>query len=538
MTDTWRFYYPVIRRRCFVVVLALLLLALRTARAEPEPSAVTFRLESATIADINAGFNAGVLTSERLVRMYLDRIAAYDKKGPTINAIITLKADALDTARALDAERMAKGPRSPLHGIPVVVKDLFDTYDMPTTGGFAPMAKSQPHRDAFVIKRLRDAGAIILAKTNLNDWFGERPTPGGSSTLGGQTINPYDLERIPGASSSGTGAAMAAYFATVGLGTDTGGSVLAPAADSNIAGMIPTAGLVSRGGVIANSFTQERVGPLGRSVYDIAVVLSIIAGFDADDLLTMQGLGHIPSEPYTVFLDKRGLQGARIGILRDMFSKGPEHKEGLVLTAKAIQQIRDAGAIVVDPVSTGLDLFAALQDAGVYPFEGHTYKNHYLTRLGPDAPIHSLEEMVEKAGNIVSSAIRTWVERGPLDLDHHKPYHAALKNQEMMRNALTGLMDRLQLDALVFPFKTLIAPKVGDARPFGSGNRLSSYTGLPSVVVPAGFTSEGLPIAIQILGKPFSEPALLRLAYAYEQISQHRKTPSTTPPLPGEESIY
>jgi Asp-tRNA(Asn)/Glu-tRNA(Gln) amidotransferase A subunit family amidase len=497
-------------------------------------SAARFDLSTATIADINAAFDAGALDAEKLTRLYLARIEAYDKQGPRINSVITLNPAALETARALDAERREKGPRSPLHGIPIVAKDVFDTFDMPTTAGFKPMATSQPSRDAFVIQRLRDAGAIILAKTNLSDWFGTYSL--GGSTLGGQALNPYDLTRVPGYSSSGTGASLAAWFAAAGLGSDTGGSVVIPTADSALAGMTATQGLVSRKGMISSSFSSERGGPMARSVHDVAVLLDVMAGFDVADLTTAQSLGKMPAEPYASFLRSDGLQGARLGVFRDMFYSGPLHADGLKLIDAALADLKKGGALLVDPVSTGLDVPAAVADAALSSYERKFIQNHYLGLLPQDAPIRSLDEMLAKAPDIVK---RGTAQANAIEsLDHHAEYLARRENGFMLRDALVDLMERHRIDALVMPYKTRIAPKLGEDRPFQSINRLSSYTGLPTILVTAGFTPEGLPIALQFLGRPWSEPTLLRLAYAYEQATRHRRAPPTTPPLPGEVFEY
>lgn len=495
-------------------------------------SQAEIQLETATIKELGEALGSGALTSETLLKLYLARIAAYDKKGPNLNSIIVLNPKAMEIARRLDEERKAKGPRGPLHGIPVVVKDTFDTFDMPTTGGFIGLAKSIPPRDSAAVKKLRDAGAIILAKTNLSDWFGERKNPLAWSTIAGQVLNPYDPTRVPGYSSAGTGAALAAYFAAAGLGSDTGGSVLIPAADSSLVGLLPTPGLMSRAGMIGSSFTQERGGPMGRSVYDVALLFDHLVGYDSDDMITARSLGKLPAQPYTSFLDANGLKGARIGILRDMYFDGPQHQDGLKLAQTAIDQMRRAGAIVVDRITTGINIHAAIDNASLSNFERYEYYNHYLARLGPNAPVRSVEEMIEKAPDTISRNVKNSLKIGPID--RNPSYLAARANQDMLLEIITGLIDRYKLDALVFPYKTVIAPKVGEDRPAGSVNRLASYAALPSLLVPAGFTSEGLPISMQFLGKQFSEPTLIKLGYAYEQISKNRKTPKTTPALEGE----
>src|SRR5882724_6325126 len=285
--------------------------------------AAQFDLSTATIAELQAAMNKGMLTSEKLVQLYLARIEAYDQKGPALNTIITLNPHALEEARALDAERKAKGPRGPLHGIVVLAKDVYDTVEMPTSGGFKPMATSQPTRDSFVIDRLRKSGAIILAKLNQADWYGVAPM--GASTLKGQVLSPYNPRKFGGASSSGTGSAMAAWFGTVGLGSDTGASIVMPTALANLVGFSTTHGLVSRTGMMWSSPSQENGGPMGRSVYDCAAVLDAIAGYDAADLPTQASLGKIPDRSYTSFINKDGLRGARVGVLREMIRSGAAH---------------------------------------------------------------------------------------------------------------------------------------------------------------------------------------------------------------------
>lgn len=490
-------------------------------------------LSTATIADLQAAMDSGSLTSEKLVGMYLARIEAYDKKGPALNTVITLNAQALETARALDRERKEKGPRSPLHGIPVMAKDVFDTADMPTTGGFKPMADSRPLKDSFVIDRLRKAGAIILAKLNQSDWYGRAPT--GGSTLAGQVLSPYNPKKFPGGSSSGTGAAMAAWLGTVGLGSDTGGSIVIPSALNNVVGISSSHGLVSRTGMMWSSPFQENGGPMGRSVYDCAAVLDVIAGFDPADLVTLQGLGKMPDQPYVSFVNPAGLSGARLGVLREMFRKGPKHEEGLALMDKAMADMKAAGAMLVDPVLTGMDLVEAQADAGSAAFERAIAIDKYLADLGPNAPIRSVEEMIRKGGDLVKPTI---LEAAKItSLDHHKPLFAAIRQKEVLRSALVGLMDKYQLDAIILPFRTYQTEDipVGTERPPDIRNNLSSYTGLPTIIVPGGFfASDGMPFAVQFLGRPFSEPVLIRVASGFEAKTGHRKAPASTPPLPGE----
>lgn len=522
-----------LKRTCSIALLAIGLSA--------SALAATFDLSTASIADINAAFDADALTSEKLVQLYLARIDAYDQKGPKLNTIITLNPQAIEIAKALDAERKAKGPRSPMHGIPMLVKDVFDTYDMPTSGGFKPMATSQPSRDSFVINRLRQAGAIILGKLNQADWYAVMPP--GASTIKGQVLSPYNLKKFTGYSSSGTGASMAAWFATIGLGSDTGGSITIPSTLSNLVGFATSHGLVSRTGMMWSSPSQENGGPMGRYVYDCATVLSIIAGYDPADLPTQSSVGKIPDQPYTTFVSKDGLKGARVGVLREMFRTGPLHEEGNALAAKAIADFKKAGAVVVDPVLTGMDLIETQADAGASKYEVASAINKYLSGLPANAPVRTVDEMIAKAGDVTvkPGIIEANKATKAVSLDHNPEFAAALKHQEVIRNALIALMDRYQLDALILPFMTAPAPDVPvkNFMTHDTRNNLSSYTGLPTIIVPGGFfASDGMPFAIQFLGKPFTEPTLIRVAAGYEAVSKNRKPAPLTPPLPGESFSY
>ena len=504
--------------------------------------AATFDLSTATIADIQSAMDSGALTAEKLVQLYLARIEAYDKAGPKLNAVLTLNKNALDEARALDAERKAKGPRSPLHGIVVLPKDVYDTYDMPTTGGFKPMATSQPSRDAFVVNRLRAAGAVILGKLNQSDWYGVAVS--GGSTLGGQPLSPYNPKKTTGGSSSGTGVAMAAWYGTTGLGSDTSGSIVIPSTLNNLVGFSTTHGLVSRTGMMWSSPRQESGGPMCRTVYDCAAMLDAMAGYDAADLATEAGLGKIPEQPYTSFVGKDGLKGARIGVLREMVRSGPTHEEGTALFEKAVADFKAAGAVLVDPALTGLKLTEALKDAGAATFERADAINKYLSALPPTAPIRSVDEMIAKGGKLVKPAIIDAAKIG--SLDHYAPLMAAYKQQDMLRDVLIEVMQKYHLDGVILPYRTVITDdRPTKPNPAGGGggseasNALASYTGLPTIIVPGGFfASDGMPFAVQFLGKPFTEPKLIELASGYEAVSKHRKAPALTPALPGEVFSY
>jgi amidase len=518
------------------------LLACSFAAASTVPGRTEFSLQTATIEDINKAFDAGALTSEKLVQLYLNRIAAYDKQGPNINAIINLQPKALEIARALDAERKAKGPRSKLHGIPVVFKDLFDTKDMPTTAGFLPMKSSQPVYDATVVARLREAGAIVFAKVNMSDWFGV-PKRGDQSTVLGRTSNPYNTDLSPSGSSGGTGAALAAAFSQVGLGSETGTSIRGPTAANSVVGLAPTRGLISRTGQVMTSFTQERAGPMARSVYDVAALTDVVAGFDAEDLLTLVSPGRTPSVSYTTFLDKNGLRGARIGVLRDFFRKGERHAEGIAIVEKAIAQIKEQGAVIVDGLTLGVDAFPLLDGTGPDAFartnyyEGQFSYNLYFRRLGPAAPIRNMDELIAKGGKLVKPQIaKAYSEFRSIQTN--ADFIARRDTQESMAVLMQDLMKKHRLDALVYPFRSVPPPKHMEQQ-VEADNSFSSVSGMPAIVMPAGYTSEtNGPIAIEFLGMPFSEPTLFKFAFAFEQGAKLRKLPPTTPALPGESFTY
>jgi len=523
-------------RSSFVLVL---LVFLSSVQLTSRVCAAEVDLATATVADLQTALEKGALTSEKLVSLYLARIEAYDAKGPKLNTVIALAKDALAQARTLDAERKAGKVRSPLHGLVILAKDVFDTADMPTSGGFAPMASSQPRYDSFVIGRLRAAGAIILAKLNQSDWYGVAPR--GASTLKGQVLSAYNPTKFPGSSSSGTGVSMAAWFGTVGLGSDTGGSITIPTAQNNLVGFATTHGLVSRTGMMWSSPRQENGGPMGRSVYDCAAVLDVIAGYDAADLATEACVGRMPERPYVSYVRTNGLVGARLGILTDMVRTGPGHEDGVALFNKAVADARAGGATLVE-VMSGINLVAAQADAAASSFELAVAINKYLAALPQDAPVRTVAEMIQKGGDTVKPGIIA-ASKATTPLERDPRLVAAYKQQDIIRSLLVRLMDENRLDALILPFRTFRVDPVGlatahtqtpDAR-----NNLSSYTGLPTVVVPGGFfPSDGMPFGVQFLGRPFTEPALIQVASGYEATTRHRMAPASVPALPGETIRY
>jgi amidase len=497
--------------------------------------------DTATVADINAAFKAGKLTSEQLVRYCLARIEAYDDRGPKINAVIAINPKALETARALDAERRSKGPRSPLHGIPVVLKDNFDTFDMPTTGGSILLEGSIPPDDAFVVKKLRDAGAIILAKVNLSEFA----SGGAHSSLGGQTLNPHDLLRTPAGSSGGTGAAIAAAYAPIGLGTDTGGSIRGPSTSNGIVGLKPTHGLMSRDGIIPLALSFDTGGPMARSVYDIAVSLGVMTGVDAADPTTQKSAGKFETD-YTKFLKTDALKGARIGIARDFM--GADADVDWVIEA-ALETMRAAGATIVDVRYPKwlVDGKGEFYNAIRYP-EFAAQIAGYLATVGPSYP-KNIADLVTRSNQIKSlrpdgaspnpgrwNLFKREAASGALDDYRYVSVHE--QGLPMVRTVVEGIVAAEKLDAIVYPtsprrpalLSTL--PNDGAAGGIASATNIANLSGFPDLIVPAGFTTDDLPVGLSFFGLAFSEPRLLALGYSFEQATHARRLPIHTPSLP------
>ncbi|MGQ0736943.1 MAG: amidase family protein [Acidobacteriota bacterium] len=495
----------------------------------------TFDLLTASVAGIQAAVDAGRLTYEQLVQMYLRRIEAYDKQGPRLNAVIEIHPRAVEIARELDAERRAKGRRSPLHGIPIAVKDTVDVKDIASAGGNIGLKGTFPTYDATVVARLRAAGALIFFKANLDEFnLGSE----GISSLAGQTLNPYDVTRNPGGSSSGPAVAVNVGFATLGIATETGASIRSPASNNSLVGIAPTQGLTSRAGVIAISYTQDRVGVHAKSVEDAALMLTYMRGLDPEDLFTWESLGRLTPAPYTAHLDVKALVGARLGVFRDLFRKEPEFQAVNAIIDKEIDLIRQQRAVVIDGLTTGMDLVKFFPQARASTDEFRFAFDAYLKRRGSDTPFASLEELVA-SGRYLKQFEGTFKRALSIEApDFDGDYLARLKNRLTVRKLIVDLMDRYQVDALVHPFKSLGAPPLGTGDRGPRDNPISAITGLPAIVVPAGVDAQGLPIAIEFLGRPFSEPALLALAHAYEQVSRRRVAPKTTPHLAGDVFTY
>jgi amidase len=502
----------------------------------------TLDLDSATIADLNAAFSAGTLTAERLVQMYLARIQAYDRQGPSLHAVITVNPKAVDTARALDAERKSKGPRSPLHGIPVLLKDNIDTADLPTTGGSVMLEASVPPDDAFLVRKLRSAGAVIIAKANLSEFA----SGAAHSSLGGQILNPHNLFRTPSGSSGGTGAGIAAAYAVFGLGTDTGGSIRGPSTANGIVGLKPTHGLISRDGIIPLALSFDTGGPMARSVYDVAAALGPMTGIDPADPATKKSAGRVEAE-YTRHLKTDALKGARIGIARDFL--GADTEVDWVIEA-SLTAMRRNGATVVDVRLPRwlLDAKGEFYNAIRYP-EFASQIADYLATIGPGFP-KTIDQLIEKASTI--NALRPdgagpnparWGlmrrEQGSGTLSDVR--YTAVRDHALplMRAAIEGILAAEKLDAIVYPTASrrpaLIAepPEVPGGGAMSASN-IANLTGFPDLIVPAGFTSDDLPVGISFLGAAFSEARLLALGYSFEQATLVRRLPAHTPRLQGE----
>ncbi|MFZ2006321.1 MAG: amidase family protein [Stellaceae bacterium] len=484
-----------------------------------------FDPSEATIPELQVALAAGATSSRELVAHYLARIDAYDQRGPALNAICALAPDALTVADRCDAERRAGVPRGPLHGIPVIVKDNYETADMQTAAGSILLAGWIPPSDATLVKRLRETGAIVIAKATMHE-FAYGVTTAGS--LFGQTRNPYALDRNPGGSSGGTGAAIAAGFAAIGMGSDTCGSIRIPAAHNSLVGIRGTQGLASRAGIVPLSSTQDIGGPIGRSVVDVAIVLDAIAGYDPSDPQTAQSLGNVP-ETYTAFLQPEGLRGARLGILTDLMGADPEDAEVNTLIHAAGVEMRGLGAAVEEVAIPGLrdllndrmgGLLVLVQD-----FKADL--NAYLASR-PTAPLRSLAGAL--ASGKVHPAETLMRASEAVETRETGEYWEHVAKRERVRLAVLQAMAEARLDAFVYPTMRRKPALIGKPQ-VGINCRLSAVTGLPSLTVPAGFTPDGLPVGVELLGRPWSEGLLLKLGYAYEQATHHRRPPASTPLL-------
>jgi len=493
----------------------------------------SFELEEATVADLQRDMVSGRRTARSIAQDYIERIESLDRKGPSLRAVLEINPDALSIANALDRERKDRGTRGPLHGIPVLIKDNIDTADrMTTTAGSYALEGSIAAQDAFIAKRLRDAGAVILGKTNLSEWANFRSTHSSSgwSGRGGQVRNPYVLDRNPCGSSSGSGSAIAANFAAIAVGTETDGSIVCPAGANGIVGIKPTLGLVSRAGIIPIAHSQDTAGPMTRTVTDAAILLNTLAGIDIRDRATAASRGN--SRPdYTKYLDVNGLKGARIGVAREKYFGYSAVTDKLV--NEAIDLMKRRGAVIVDPanIPTAGKFDDTEFDVLLYEFKADL--NTYLKSLGPNARVKSLADIIafnerEKSKEMPWFAQEIMImaqKKGPLS---EKKYRDALaRNLRMSRTeGIDAVMRKHRLDAIVAPTGSpaWTTDLLNGDHFTGASSTPAAVAGYPNINVPAGFAGE-LPVGISFFGRAWSEPRLISIAYSYEQASRHRMPP-------------
>ena len=498
-----------------------------------------FDLEEATLADLQAGMSSGRMTARSITEQYIARIEEIDRKGPTLRHVLEVNPDALEIADSLDRERKSGRMRGPLHGIPILLKDNVDTADrMTTTAGSLALEGSIPLQDAFIAAKLRAAGAVLLGKTNLSEWANFRSTHSSSgwSGRGGQAKNPYILDRNPCGSSSGSGGAVSANLCAAAIGTETDGSIVCPSSANGVVGIKPTLGLVSRAGIIPIAHSQDTAGPMTRTVRDAAVLLNALAGIDPRDPAT-RGSQTRGQMDYTRFLDANGLRGARIGVAREKFFGYSDVTDKLV--NDAIEAMKAQGAVIVDPadIETAGKFDDTEFDVLLYEFKADL--NAYLAGLGPKAPVRTLQDIIdfnernkEKEMQWFGQEIFVMAQKkGPLT---EKKYRDALaKNLRMSRTqGIDATMTKYKLDAIVAPTGSppWVTDLVNGDHFSGASSTPAAVAGYPNINVPAGF-SHNLPVGISFFGRAYSEPTLIKLAYAYEQATEHRRAPQFIPTL-------
>jgi amidase len=491
----------------------------------------SFDVTEKSIEDLQKAMQEHQVTSRQLVDRYLARIAAYDQHGPALNAIVALNPHAADEAAKLDAERAANAVRGPLHGIPLLVKDNYETVEMPTTAGSIALRSFHPRRDATLVTRLRAAGAVIIGKTTMHELAAGITTVGSSF---GQTRNPYDLDRTPGGSSGGTGAAVAANFAAAGMGSDTCGSIRIPAANNNLVGLRGTQGLSSRTGIVPLSSTQDIGGPIARNIADLAIILDATVGPDPSDPQTAaaatteatQGDDSAIRRSYHRSLRDDALKGARIGVVRSLFGSAPEDQEVTGIVTKALDALKMAGAEISEVVIPGVD--ELLRDSSMIGPDFKFDLMEYLAK-SPDAPVKSLGEILDRGlyHSALESTFRT--RNAPETRETDATRRARIK-QAALRTVTAAVLDEGRFDALVYPTLRRRPARIGEAQG-GTNCSLSAHSGLPALSVPAGFTSDGVPIGMELLGEAFSEQTLLSLGYSIERTLQLRQPPFSTPTL-------
>jgi amidase len=505
----------------------LLILTLAFPARIPAQEGEPFRVVEATIREIHRAMMEGTLTAEGLVQEYLDRIDAYDKEGPALNAIILVNPLALGRARELDAHLARTGEFvGRLHGIPFIVKDNYDTHDLPTTAGSLTLKGSVPPDDAYQVRRIREEGAIVLAKSNMAE-FAFSPYETVGSALPGYTRNPYATNRVTAGSSGGTAAAVAASFGTVGLGTDTGNSIRGPSSHQALVGIRSTMGLTSRDGIVPLYLDRDIGGPMARTVSDAVLVFDVIVGYDPADPVTTESRGRTP-ESYSDHLREDGLTGRRLGVIRAFSNEETADPEVILRFDEALEDLAAAGAVIVDAVEV------EIPRGSLWCRRFRTDIAAYLKSLGPNAPVMDLDEIVERGDYhpSIEGRLQYFQEyRGPPEKD--RGCQEAEKNTEVLRQNVRAVMATHDLDAFVYPSWSNPPRLIGDLNtPHGNNSpRLSPPTGFPAITVPMGYVRGSLPVGLQILGDAWSEGTLIEIAYGYEQATHHRRPPETTPPL-------
>jgi len=508
----------------------ILFLGLCTAGCALEPAQPTdtgndFDVTELTIEHAHQALNTGRISCEQLTRRYLRRIETYDQASG-LNAIIHINPRAIERSRQLDRKLADSGHMKRLYCIPVILKDNFDTADMPTEAGSIAMKGSQPPDDAFMVKRLREEDAIIIAKSNMGEWaFSPYDTV---SSTHGETRNAYDLERVPAGSSGGTASAIAANFGIIGMGTDTGNSIRGPASHLSLVGIRSTIGATSRDGVVPLLLNRDIAGPLMRTVKDTAIVYSVVAGYDPADPVTQAAAGRV-AEDYSTYLEVDGLKGARLGVLRALVDGGDADFEVVQKMDQAIADLRKAGAVIVDPFD--IADFDRLRNATGFCSRFRYDLENYLRTLADAAPVRSLDEVF---------ASRQFLDRNIEAMQWAMSVTGAPQTQtppcvdvqgdprrKEFLEAVVAAMDKAGIDAIIYPSWSNPPRKIGDNEsPHGNNSPvIAPHTGQPAITVPMGFTDTGLPLGLQLLGRPFDEHKLFRYAYAYEQATLHRKPP-------------
>jgi Asp-tRNA(Asn)/Glu-tRNA(Gln) amidotransferase A subunit family amidase len=512
-----------------LAALALVWLAAAPASAQ----APAFDVVEVTIAGIHEALRSGRITCRGLVEAYLRRIDAYDKNGPALNAIVVVNPDALRAADELDRRFAKGGPVGPLHCMPAIVKDNFETVGLQSANGSLSLGGYVAERDAFQVRRIKEAGAIVLAKSNMAEWaFSPYETVG--SILPGYTRNPYALERVTAGSSGGTAAAVAASFGAVGLGSDTGNSIRGPSSHQALAGIRSTMGLTSRAGVFPLNLLADVAGPMARTVEDAVRVFQVVAGEDPDDPATAAAREHPPGD-YLAALDPQGLRGPRIGVLRQAYERETIDAEIVAVFGVALEALRRAGAEVVDPATIeGLDAIRRPDDLGPCMGFKHDIDRFLAARAGR-VPVASLAEIVQSRR--FHPGVQRRLERaeeGPVNGRDSPACRAETEYRQRVRDAVNRTFDALRLDAAVYPTWSNVPRLIGDLNtPHGDNSQFfSPTTGFPAIQVPMGYTRGGtLPAGITFFGRAWSEATLIRLAFAYERAAPHRRPPPTTPPL-------